>query len=223
MAARLSADPATNLAHDEGIYAFEASLRRAGFELVAGADEAGRGACAGPLVAAAVILAPGAQGRIEGLGDSKRLTAQMRERVYQRVVAESLAWAVVRIEPGECDELGMHQANLAALRRALARLRPTADFALTDGFGVDGLGVPNLGIWKGDQVAACIAAASVVAKVTRDRIMVDLHQEFPDYALDVHKGYCTPLHQERLVAHGPSAIHRHCFENVRQAARVSPK
>lgn len=205
---------------EAGIYAYEASLRRAGFDLIAGADEAGRGACAGPLVAGAVVLRPGRAGEIPELADSKLLTANARERVYDRILARAVAWSVVAVEADECDALGMHQANLAALRRALLRL-PAADFALTDGFGVDGLGTPNLAIWKGDRVAACVAAASVIAKVTRDRIMAGWHLELPDYAFDIHKGYCTPLHQERLDAHGPSPIHRWCFDNVRRTARVT--
>lgn len=205
---------------EAGIYAYEASLRRAGFDLIAGADEAGRGACAGPLVAGAVVLRPGRAGEIPELADSKLLTANARERVYDRILARAVAWSVVAVEADECDALGMHHANLAALRRALLRL-PAADFALTDGFGVDGLGTPNLAIWKGDRVAACVAAASVIAKVTRDRIMAGWHLELPDYAFDMHKGYCTPLHQERLDAHGPSPIHRWCFDNVRRAARVT--
>lgn len=203
---------------EAGIYGYEAALGRAGFELIAGADEAGRGACAGPLVAAAVILRPGASGQIPGLADSKLLTAAQRERVYDQVLTRALAWSVVCIEPAECDTLGMHQADLAGLRRALLRLQPVPDFTLTDGFGVDGLGVPNLAIWKGDRVAACIAAASVVAKVTRDRIMADYHQQLPEYAFDQHFGYCTELHQQRLDDHGPSQIHRWCFDNVRRAA-----
>jgi ribonuclease HII len=204
---------------EAGIYAYEASLRRAGFDLIAGADEAGRGACAGPLVAGAVILSPGKSGEIPGLADSKLLTPLARDRVYDQIMKRAVAWSVVCVDPAECDTLGMHQANLAALRRALLRLQPTPVFALTDGFGVDGLGMPTLAIWKGDRVAACVAAASVVAKVTRDRIMADWHEELPRYAFDIHKGYCTPLHQERLEEHGPSHIHRWCFENVRRTAR----
>lgn len=201
---------------DAGLYGYERSLRRGGFDLIAGADEAGRGACAGPLVAAAVILRPST--RIDGLGDSKTLTARQRDRIYDQVVSRALAWAVVGIEPGECDSLGMHVANLAALRRAVLRLDVPPEFVLTDGFAVDGLGVPSLGVWKGDRVVACVAAASVLAKVTRDRIMTDYQQRYPDYAFDIHKGYCTGLHQQRLEHHGPSPIHRWCFDNVRRAA-----
>lgn len=203
---------------EQSIYSYERSLRRGGFALVAGTDEAGRGACAGPLVAGAVILRPST--RIEGLGDSKALTARQRDLVYDRIVARALAWSVVSVPPEECDALGMHVANLAALRRAVMRLEVAPDFVISDGFAVDGLAVPSLAMWKGDQVAACVAAASVVAKVTRDRLMTKLHETYPDYCFDIHKGYCTTLHQERLDRFGPTAIHRQRFENVRRAAAV---
>ncbi len=206
-----------------GIYGYEQALRRGGFTLIGGADEAGRGACAGPLVAGAVILKPGAGGRIDGLADSKLLSARQRERAYGIIAERAVAWAVAAVEPAECDQLGMQQANLTALRRALAALNPQPEFVLTDGFAVDGLVVPSLSMWKGDRVAACVAAASVMAKVTRDRIMAEWHERFPEYALDIHKGYCTALHQERLDHHGPSSIHRHCFENVRRTSKVRPR
>ncbi len=206
---------------DAGIYGYERSLRRAGFGLVAGTDEAGRGSCAGPLVAAAVVLRPTDAGRIDGLDDSKRLSPLQRERIYDVIVHRALAWSVVSIEPEECDLLGMHVANLTALRRAVMRLAPAPDFVLSDGFAVDGLAMPNLGVWKGDQVAACVAAASVLAKVTRDHLMIEWHETYPDYGFDVHKGYCTVEHQERLDRYGPCGIHRWCFENVRRTARES--
>lgn len=209
------------LRRDAGLYGYERALRRAGFERIAGADEAGRGACAGPLVAAAVVLSGGAAGQIPGLRDSKLLSPAARERVYEEVVAKALAWSVVLVEPGECDALGMYVANISALRRAVLRLAEPPDFVLTDGFPVDGLGAPSLAMWKGDAVAGCVAAASVIAKVTRDRIMTAAHEAWPAYRFDVHKGYCTPLHQENLDAHGPCAIHRHCFDNVRRAARLA--
>ncbi|MVA77098.1 ribonuclease HII [Auraticoccus sp. F435] len=203
-----------------GIYAYERALRRAGFPLVAGADEAGRGACAGPLVAAAAILSDRRSGEIEGLRDSKLLSAAQRERCYDEVVAKAVAWSVVVVEAAECDRLGMHVANVQALRRALHRLDPAPDYALTDGFGVDGLGVPGLAVWKGDRVAACVAAASVLAKVTRDRIMADLHERWPEYDFATHKGYCTSLHQERLDRLGPCPEHRMRFDNVVRTVRV---
>ena len=165
---------------------------------VAGADEAGRGACAGPLVAAATILSDAKSRQISGLKDSKLLTALQRERLYAEITAKAIAWSVVCIEPGECDRLGMHVANVMALRHGSARASTCAPtYVLTDGFSVDGLGTPGLAVWKGDQVAACVAAASIIAKVTRDRIMCELDRLYPLYEFAEHKGYCTPLHQEK--------------------------
>ncbi len=201
---------------DAGLYGYERALRRAGLMPIAGVDEAGRGACAGPLVAGAAILPDGARGIVPGLADSKLLTAKARERCYDQIVRRADAWSVVVIDSTECDELGMHVANIEALRRALARLDTRANYVLTDGFPVDGLGVPGLAVWKGDRVAACIAAASVLAKVTRDRIMMDLHDVYPDYDFAVHKGYVTKEHQRALQAHGPCAEHRRRFVNVRR-------
>lgn len=209
------------LRRDAGLYGYERALRRAGFERIAGADEAGRGACAGPLVAAAVILGGTPGARIGGLADSKVLSPQQREQAYTEILDKAVAWSVVIVEPAECDELGMHVANISALRRAVLRLAPAPDFALTDGFPVDGLGLPSLAMWKGDAVAGCVAAASVIAKVTRDRLMVAAHGSWPDYRFDVHKGYCTPLHQRNLDEFGPCDIHRRCFDNVRRAARLA--
>jgi len=206
---------------NSGLYGYERALRRVGFESVAGADEAGRGACAGPLVAGAVILSDARSGQISGLRDSKLLSAAQRERCYAEILDKAVAWSVVGVEPAECDQLGMHIANISALRRALLRLDVSPTYVLTDGFSVDGVGVPGLGVWKGDRVAACVAAASVIAKVTRDRVMCGLDPDFPDYAFAVHKGYCTPLHQERLDEHGPSSVHRMRYENVSRTVKVS--
>lgn len=202
---------------NSGLYGYERAIARAGLAPVAGADEAGRGACAGPLVAAAAILSDSRSRQIKGLADSKLLTALQRERCYDEIVVKAVAWSVVAIAPEECDRLGMHVANVAALRRALLRLEVPPTYVLTDGFPVDGLGAPGLAVWKGDRVAACVAAASVLAKVTRDRMMEVEDDRWPDYAFSVHKGYCTPLHQERLDVHGPCPIHRRRFDNVRQA------
>ncbi len=207
----------TTVRRDSGLYGYERALRRAGLTPVAGVDEAGRGACAGPLVAAAAVLPDGPRGLVPGLRDSKLLTAAARERCYDQVVERALAWSVVVVPPEECDRLGMHVANIEALRRALARLATRPGYVLTDGFPVDGLGVPGLAVWKGDRVAGCISAASVLAKVTRDRLMVELHAEHPAYAFDVHKGYITDLHTSLLDAHGPCPAHRRRFVNVRRA------
>jgi ribonuclease HII len=202
----------------DGIYALERTLRRRGFALVAGADEAGRGACAGPLVAAAVILPPGRRGEIDGLTDSKLLTPQARERIYAEVVKRAITYRAVIIPPGEVDTRGLHVCNLAAMRRALASLSTRPDYVLTDGFPVDGLGVPGLAVWKGDLVAACVAAASVVAKVTRDRIMCELDLDHPGYGFAEHKGYVTPEHSAALELHGPCRQHRFSYVNVAAAA-----
>lgn len=208
----------TVIRREGGIYALERALQRRGFRFVAGADEAGRGACAGPLVAAAAILPEGRRGEIEGLNDSKLLTPVARERIYALVVERALAYTVVVVPPQEVDARGLHVCNLAAMRRALASLTVSPEYVLTDGFGVDGLGVPGLAVWKGDQVAACVAAASVLAKVTRDRIMVDLHDRFPVYGFDEHKGYITGVHSAALREHGPCSEHRFSYVNVAAAS-----
>ena len=205
---------------DAGLYGYERALRRAGLEPIAGVDEAGRGACAGPLVAAAAILPDGRRGQVPGLADSKLLTARARERCYDEVLERALAWSVVVVEHDECDRLGMHVANVEALRRSLARLDVRPSYVLTDGFPVDGLGVPGLAVWKGDRVAACISAASVIAKVTRDRIMCELHELYPSYDFATHKGYITEEHSAVLAELGPSPVHRMRFVNVRRAAGI---
>ncbi|MDQ3663939.1 MAG: ribonuclease HII [Actinomycetota bacterium] len=202
---------------DAGLHGYERALRRVGLAPIAGVDEAGRGACAGPLVAAAAVLPEGRRGLVPGLADSKLLTAARRERCYREVVDRAVAWTVVVVPAQVCDELGMHVANVEALRRALSRLSIRPAYVLTDGFGVDGLGVPGLSVWKGDRVAACIAAASVIAKVTRDRIMCQLHERYPAYGFDEHKGYCVPEHDAALGEHGPCFEHRRRFVNVRVA------
>jgi ribonuclease HII len=208
------APPRTVVRREGGLYALERALQRRGFRQVAGADEAGRGACAGPLVAAAAILPEGKRGEIDELADSKLLTPAARERVYEQVVARALAWSVMIIPATEVDARGLHVSNLAAMRRALASLSTSPEYVLTDGFPVDGLGVPGLAVWKGDRVAACVAAASVLAKVTRDRIMVELDEKFPGYGFAVHKGYVTDEHSAALASKGPCAEHRFSYVNV---------
>jgi ribonuclease HII len=201
----------------DALWDMERSLRRRGFTVVAGADEAGRGACAGPLVAAACVLPPGKRGRVPGLADSKLLTAAARERVYAEVVDRALAWSVVTIPVADLDARGMHVTNIEALRRAVSNLDPGPDYVLTDGFPVPGLARPGLAVWKGDRVAACVAAASVLAKVTRDRMMLELHERFPEYDFAGHKGYITDVHSAALERHGPCPEHRMRFINVRSA------
>jgi ribonuclease HII len=201
----------------DALWEMERSLRRRGFEAIAGADEAGRGACAGPLVAAACVLPAGRRGRVPGLADSKLLTAAARERVYEEVLDRAVAWSVVVIPVADLDARGMHVTNIEALRRAVWTLDPGADYVLTDGFPVSGLARPTLAVWKGDRVAACVAAASVLAKVTRDRMMLDLHERWPEYDFAVHKGYITDAHSAALDRHGPCPEHRMRFVNVARA------
>lgn len=198
---------------DAGLYGYERALERQGLFPVAGVDEAGRGACAGPLVAAAVVL----DRPITGLADSKLLTEARREACFELIMKRAVDISVVILSAADCDRMGLHRANIAALRRALARLTVRPGYILTDGFPVDGLGVPGLAVWKGDRVAASIAAASVIAKVTRDRLMVRLHEDFPAYDFATHKGYCTARHEQALQAHGPCAEHRKTYVNVRAA------
>jgi ribonuclease HII len=219
MAARPAPRATTRAADDDSdaLWVMERSLRQRGFAAVAGADEAGRGACAGPLVAAACVLPAGRRGRVPGLADSKLLTATAREQVYAEVVDRAVAWSVVAIPVPELDARGMHVTNVEALRRAVRVLEPGPDYVLTDGFPVSGLCLPTLAVWKGDRVAACVAAASVLAKVTRDRMMLELHERFPEYGFDVHKGYITEAHSEALERYGPCVEHRTRFVNVARA------
>jgi ribonuclease HII len=193
---------------------YERVLARAGFTPVAGIDEAGRGACAGPLVVAAVALNPAKLSRLSLIADSKVLTAAVREQAYDEVMSVALAWHVIVIPSAEIDSCGLHVCNLAGMRRALAGLACRPAYVLTDGFPVRGLGVPALAMWKGDEVAACVAAASVVAKVTRDRMMRELHTRYPQYDFARHKGYATRGHMKALNAHGPCPEHRVSFVNV---------
>jgi ribonuclease HII len=191
---------------------YERQLRDRGFTALAGVDEAGRGALAGPLVAAAVILPESFDP--DGLEDSKLLTRRQRERAYARVTEEAVAFAVCKAMPKRIDRAGLHRTNLALLRRALRKLPVTPEFVLTDGFPLKRLGVPSLGLRKGDVVTASVAAASVVAKVTRDRIMDRYHRRFPDYGFDTNRGYGTERHWEALWRLGPTPIHRRSFNHV---------
>ena len=203
----------------ESLGTMESALARAGFVHIAGADEAGRGACAGPLVAAACILPSGRRGQIPGLNDSKLLTEKVREELYERILDRAIAWHVVQVSAAQIDRIRLHVANIQAMRRAITALSPAPTYTLTDGFPVDGLPGPALAVWKGDRVASCIAAASILAKVTRDRLMVQMHDRFPLYGFAVHKGYSTPEHQAALDIHGPCAEHRMSYANVRRVSR----
>jgi ribonuclease HII len=192
---------------------YERALRREGFALIAGADEAGRGALAGPLVAAAVVLPEDFDP--DGIDDSKALTAKQRESAYERIVDEAV-YAVAKAEPGVIDRRGLHRSNIHLLRRCIRALDPTPEYALTDGFPVPRMPCPSLAIKKGDAVAVSVAAASIVAKVTRDRIMRRMHRRYPEFGFDHNKGYGTPDHLEVLDRLGPTPIHRLSFACVGQ-------
>lgn len=200
-------------------WALQSALDRRGLGPVAGVDEAGRGACAGPLVVAACTLRSGDASRLPELTDSKLLTAAARERVYERVSSRAVAYSIVVVPSEEVDARGIHVTNIEGMRRAVTRLDVSPGYVLIDGFRVPGLPAPSIPMIKGDRAAACVAAASVLAKVTRDRIMADLHAEYPEYGFDVHKGYTTADHGEALTAHGPCAAHRWSYTNVAVAAK----
>ncbi|MEP6757781.1 MAG: ribonuclease HII [Actinomycetota bacterium] len=192
---------------------YEAALRAQGFARIAGVDEAGRGALAGPLVAAAVIMP--ADFDTTGIRDSKQLTAKQRDTQFARIVA-GCTFAVAKAEPPMLDLRGLHRSNLALLRRAARALDPEPDYVLTDGFPVPRMPCPALSMKKGDTVSASVAAASIVAKVTRDRIMLRLARRYPDFGFAHNKGYGTPDHWVALQAHGPTPVHRLSFSGVGQ-------
>jgi ribonuclease HII len=200
---------------DCGLSGYERVLVRAGLAPVAGVDEAGRGACAGPLVIAAVMLKPAKISKLTELADSKALTAKARNAAYSQIMEAALDWSVITIPSAEIDRLGLHVCNVSGMRRALAALSGKPGYVLTDGFPVRGLDAPSLAMWKGDQVAACVAAASIVAKVTRDAMMCELDKKFPAYGFSRHKGYSTRSHMRALAEQGPCSEHRMSFVNVR--------
>jgi ribonuclease HII len=192
----------------------ERILIDAGIRLIAGVDEAGRGACAGPLVVAAVILRDPFAAALRAVRDSKELSAAMREKLFDLIVEQALAISVIEISSFEIDERGVHAANLAGMRRAVQGLICTPEYVLTDGYAIPGLGSPSLGVWKGDQVVHTISAASIIAKVTRDRIMQDIDGTHPEYGFSSNKGYSTSAHMAAIQKFGVLSIHRRSFSNV---------
>jgi ribonuclease HII len=192
----------------------EASLRKSGALNIAGVDEAGRGACAGPLVVAALIFKDPESHDLANITDSKDLTPLQREKLFDVILEHALTHSIIVISSDEIDEGGVHRANLEGMRRAVLGLEIAPDYVLTDGYEISGLNAPALAVWKGDQVALTISAASILAKVTRDRIMIELHKDFPHYGFDSHKGYITSAHTQALKKHGPAIVHRKSFANI---------
>ncbi len=189
---------------------FEREAAAGGFLRIAGVDEAGRGPLAGPLVAAAVIL----HGPVEGLNDSKQLTEPVREALFSRLFDEGHAIGISVIDATEIDAIGLQNANYKAMADAAGALDPAADFLLVDGFAIKGCPTPLKPIVKGDARSVSIAAASIVAKVTRDRILVELDAAHPEYGFAKHKGYGTKAHLDALNTYGPCPAHRRCFAPV---------
>jgi ribonuclease HII len=187
----------------------ENTLRRLGFIHVAGVDEVGRGCLAGPVVAAAVILRP--ERHIAGLADSKQVPAPEREQLYDRIRSRCCAWSVSAAEPDEIDTFNIHRASLRAMQRAVMALVPLPDLVLVDAFHIPDLFMAQHGVTHGDARCAAIAAASIIAKVTRDRLMRDLHERDPRYGFHRHKGYATAEHLAAVARFGYSAVHRRTF------------
>ena len=192
----------------------EQLLTSAGISPIAGVDEAGRGACAGPLVIASVVLNDPFAPELAVVRDSKEIAENKRDAVFDLIHQVAASVSVVIVPASEVDSRGVHAANLDGMRRAVQGLAIEPAYVLTDGYAIEGLGLPNLAVWKGDQVVVSISAASVIAKVTRDRIMRDMDLEFPQYGFAGHKGYITAAHTKALNEHGPCVQHRRSFANV---------
>ena len=192
----------------------EQTLFNAGIVNIAGVDEAGRGPCAGPLVVAAVILKDPFSKELSQVKDSKELTEAKREQLFEIIIENCIDYNIVEITPDEIDQLGLHKCNIEGMRRAVIGLKTSAEYVLTDGYPIPGLTIPNLSVWKGDKVAISISAASILAKVYRDRIMIELDKKYPNYGLANHKGYITALHTDAIKKYGVLPIHRKSFANI---------
>ena len=194
----------------------EATLIASGVFKIAGCDEAGRGPCAGPLVIAAVILQFPLHESLEEIRDSKELSEGKRENLYDLIIGNALSYSIIEISPAEIDAKGLHKCNLEGMRRAISTLKIEPDYVLTDGYPIDGLDTPTLAIWKGDQVSITVGAASILAKVYRDRKMISLDKKYPGYGLAEHKGYITARHTAAINQLGVTEIHRKSFANIQE-------
>lgn len=194
--------------------AIEELLHKAGISPIAGVDEAGRGPCAGPLVIASVILKDPFAPELAQVRDSKEISESKREELFDVIMDIAMSVSVIRVSVQEIDARGVHAANLDGMRRAVAGLSIEPAYVLTDGYAIEGLAVPNVAVWKGDQVVTAISAASIIAKVTRDREMIELDKKYPQYGFAKHKGYITAAHTAALAEHGPCVEHRTSFSNI---------
>ena len=206
---------------DESLWALEAAAWERGFQRVCGCDEAGAGPLAGPVYAAAVILPRSLT--LPWLNDSKKVTPKRRDVLFEQIQQQAVAWAVASVPPGEIDEMDILNARIKAMQLAIDALDPPADYALIDGNRDHGslcaVTTPHSTAVHGDSRSASIAAASILAKVSRDRFMLELAEAYPQYRFDRHKGYGTKLHYEMLEKYGPSPIHRRSFLKKWEAAR----
>jgi len=194
--------------------AIEELLRNAGISPIAGVDEAGRGPCAGPLLVAAVILKDPFAPELSEVRDSKEVSEKKREELFELIMSIAESVSIIRVSVSDIDERGVHVANLDGMRRAVKGLSIEPAYVLTDGYAIEGLAVPNVAVWKGDQVVTAISAASIIAKVTRDREMIELDKKYPQYGFAQHKGYITAAHTAAIKKHGPSPEHRTSFSNI---------
>ena len=199
--------------------AIEELLRNAGISPIAGVDEAGRGPCAGPLVVAAVILKDPFAPELAAVRDSKEVPESKREALFDLIMDIAESVSVITVPAAEVDERGVHVANLDGMRRAVKGLQIEPAYVLTDGYAIEGLAIPNVAVWKGDQVVTAISAASIIAKVTRDRMMIELDAIYPQYGFAQHKGYITAVHTAALNEHGPCVEHRKSFSNIASLLR----
>ena len=196
--------------HPAEIQQFEQTLRQQGYQRIAGIDEAGRGALAGPVVAAAVILPFNCQ--ISGVTDSKQLTPKRRAGLFDEIRRTAVAVGIGCVDNKEIDQINILQATMAAMAQAIVQITPAPDYALVDGTHLPKISLPAKAIPKGDTLVQSIAAASIIAKVTRDRLMIELDETYPGYGFQVHKGYGTLLHRQAIAQLGPCSIHRHSFK-----------
>ena len=191
------------------LWEYENELKNKGYNLIAGVDEAGRGPLAGPVYAAAVILKEGAV--IDGINDSKKLTEKKREELFDKIIENSVAYAISSVDEKVIDEINILNATHMAMNNAVDKLQPKADYVIIDGNSIKNMKTPHETVVKGDAKSISIAAASILAKVSRDRYILEMAKIYPQYGFEKHKGYGTKAHNEAILEHGPSPIHRKTF------------